>query len=76
MNCKAKILDEFGGKYICNNEAIVKLTITTFAPHLQRNVITIKCLCKEHAKRTKNKYNYRIKHLHKQTVITEELITI
>jgi len=74
MNCKAKITDEFGGKYTCCNDAIVKLTITTFAPHLQRNVITVKCLCSLHAKRTRNRYNYRIKHLHKQTTITEELI--
>ena len=72
MKCQAKIQDEFGGKYKCYDEAVTKLIITTFAPHLQRDVITTKCLCSMHLHRTKNRYNYRIKHLGKKCTLKEE----
>lgn len=72
MNCKAKVQDEFGGKYVCENEATTKLTIVTFAPHLGRNVTHVKCLCNMHLGRVKGRYNYQIKHLGKQTTLTEE----
>ncbi len=72
MKCRAKINDHFGNKYACCNEATDKLTITTFAPHLQRDVITIKNLCKKHLSRTKSRYNYQIKHCGKKTTLKEQ----
>ncbi len=74
MKCKAKITDHYGGKYSCCNDATDKLTITTFAPHLNRNVITVKHLCKKHLHRTKANYNYKIKHCGKKTTLKEESI--
>ena len=72
MKCRAKITDHCGVKYTCHNDATDKLTITTFAPHLNRNVITVKNLCKKHLHRVKNRYNYQIKHCGKKTTLKEE----
>jgi len=71
MKCKAKIQDQFGNKYSCTNDATDELTITTFASHLNRDVITVKCLCKKHLHSVKNRYNYQIKHCGKKTVLEE-----
>ena len=72
MNCKAKITDEYGGKYTCLEIATKKITIITFAPHLGKEITHIRCLCDLHARRLKNRHNYRIKHLSKQTILIQE----
>lgn len=74
MKCQAKITDNYGCKYTCLEEATKKITITTFAPHLNKEISKYRCLCTKHAHRLKNRHNYKIKHLGKQTTIKEELL--
>jgi hypothetical protein len=72
MDCQAKIQDGLGGNYKCLETATKKITIETFAPHLQRIVKKSRCLCDLHAARLKSRHNYRIKHMGKKTTIIEE----
>lgn len=74
MNCKAIIHDEFGGKYKCLEEATVKVTIKTFAPHVQKVLTKSTCLCNHHKQRYLSRHRYQIKHLGKQTEIIEEML--
>ncbi len=71
MKCKAKIQDPFGNKSSCTNDATDELTITTFAPHLNREIVKVKCLCKKHLKSVKKRHNYQIKHCGKKTLLKE-----
>jgi len=71
MNCQAKINDHYGNKFKCGDEATKKIIIETFAPHLQKTVTKIRCLCSNHAKRLRNRHNYQIKNMGKKTILTQ-----
>jgi hypothetical protein len=72
IECRAKIVDEFGNKYKCSEQAVVNIITETFAPHLQRIVKKERLLCAHHAHRLRNKYNYQIKHCGKKCTITQQ----
>lgn len=67
MNCQAKIRDEFGGKYICDNDATIKVTIIKAKKHST-------CLCDKHRHRYVARYRYEAKHCYKPCEIIEEKI--
>ncbi len=76
MKCGAKINDAYGNKYSCLEDAEKKITIKTFAPHLNKEVQKTRHLCNHHAGRLLNRHRYKIKHLGKKTeLIVEEFKT-
>lgn len=72
-NCKAKITGEWGSDK-CTEPATKRVTITTFAPHLQREVKKVRELCDKHASRLLHRHRYQIKHCGKKTTLNVEEI--
>ena len=74
MKCQAKIQDGLGGHWKCSEDATKEITFETFAPHLQKVVKKVRCLCNEHSARLTSNHRYKIKHCGKKTtIITKEL---
>lgn len=74
MQCQGKISDGLGGHYKCDEEATIKVSIKTFAPHLQKEIHKSRCLCKLHADRFMSRHRYQIKHKGKKSELTKELL--
>lgn len=72
MNCQAQIHDHYNNKYKCPNQATKKITIETFAPHLNRVVKKVRCLCNKHSKPLLQRHRSKIRD-GKKTELTIEL---
>lgn len=74
MKCQSKH-KEMGATFICTEEASEEITVTTFVPHLNnKKQVKVRCLCKFHAKRYRNKLGYQIHELLKNKSFTTKEI--